>query len=139
MARKIGLKNELAKINTSRKGSRYEETSDYIIDFDPNEFVTSEVLAKVDEAAKNLENGSKHSAPLETIEQLSLEESLEEYKKLYQSKEPEDPEERKKRKQEEARIEKEIKFLEDLIGSSVSDEESIQIEGLDIAGSSAVG
>ena len=76
MARKIGLKNELAKINTSRKGSRYEETSDYIIEFDCNETVNPKVLAKVDEAAKKLENGSKQSAPLETIEQLSLEESL---------------------------------------------------------------
>ena len=110
MARKIGLKNELAKINTSRKGSRYEETSDYIIDFDPNEFVTSEVLAKVDEAAKNLENGSKHSAPLETIEQLSLEESLEIFEKIYKSKELEDTEEREKRKRIEAQIEKKMRL-----------------------------
>ena len=127
MAKKMRIKSKIAIINKLRKGSRYEETSDYIIDFDPNEFVTSEVLAKVDEAAKNLENGSKHSAPLETIEQLSLEESLEVFEKVYESKEPEDPEEREKRKQIEAQIEKRLYILEDLIDSSIDNEEKSKI------------
>jgi len=128
MANKMGTKNKIAKLNSFRKQLRYEETSDYVIDFDPNEFVTSEMLkqSKASEAVKNLENGSKHSAPLETIEQLSLEESLEIFDSSID-------------------VEEKSKNCEDFLKSSDGDKDAlnnltidptIQMEGPDVAGSS---
>ena len=136
MAKKMGIKYKIAKLNKLRKRRLHEETNSddptvCNVEFDRNQIVNSDVLDKMDEATKSLgiylENGSKHIAPLETIEQLSMEESLEVYEKIYRSKEPEDPEEREKRKQIEAQIEKRLYIFEDLIDSSIDNEEKSKI------------
>ena len=127
--KKIEIRNRLIKLNTLRKKKRYEETKSNDpstvcnLEFDRNQIVSSVVY---------------NPLQLQTFEQLSLEEILEEYEKFYLSKEPEDPKEREKRKQIGAMVEEKLKNLEDLLDRSDA-YKSIQIDGLDadIAGSSS--
>ena len=132
MAKKMGIKYKIAKLNKLRKRRLHEETNSddptvCNVEFDRNQIVNSDVQARMEEATKSLGIGSKHNAPLETIEQLSWEESLEVFEKIFKSKEPEDPEEREKRKQIEAQIEKRLYIFEDLIDSSIDNEEKSKI------------
>ena len=81
MAKKMGIKYKIAKLNKLRKRRLHEETNSddptvCNVEFDRNQIVNSDVQARMEEATKSLGIGSKHNAPLETIEQLSLEESL---------------------------------------------------------------
>jgi len=113
MKKKMEIKNKLAEIKLLRKKKRYEETNSD----DPS------TLCNVE---------------FDRNEKLSLEEILEEYKKFYLSKEPEDPKESEKRKQIKAMVEENLKNYEDLLNRSDA-YKSIQNEGLDadIAGSSS--